>query len=75
MWKSLAKLSAIKQYEDDVKEFIRRLKKYTDVQELTREMGLSNKVQLMNTPPTDRGIFIFFTSNLKRKYLEVAKND
>lgn len=35
-----AKLSAVKQDEDDVEEFIRRLKKYTDVQELTREMCL-----------------------------------
>ncbi len=34
------KLSAIKQDEDDVEEFIRRLKKYTDVQELTCEMCL-----------------------------------
>lgn len=35
-----AKLSAVKQDEDDVEEFIRRLKRYTDVQELTREMAL-----------------------------------
>ena len=35
-----AKLSAVKQDEDDVEEFICRLKKYTDVQELTREMAL-----------------------------------
>lgn len=35
-----AKLSAVKQDEEDVEEFIRRLKKYTDVQELTREMAL-----------------------------------
>lgn len=35
-----AKLSAVKQDKDDVEEFIRRLKKYTDVQELTREMAL-----------------------------------
>ena len=35
-----AKLSAVKQDEEDVEEFIRRLKKYTDVQELTREMCL-----------------------------------
>ena len=34
------KMSAVKQDEDDVEEFIRRLKKYTDVQELTREMCL-----------------------------------
>ena len=31
-----AKLSAVKKDEEDVGEFIRRLKKYTDVQELTR---------------------------------------
>lgn len=35
-----AKLNAVKQDENDVDEFIRRLKKYTDVQELTREMCL-----------------------------------
>lgn len=34
------KFSAVKQDKDDVEEFIRRLKKYTDVQELTREMAL-----------------------------------
>lgn len=35
-----ARLSAIKQDEEDVELFIERLKKYTDVQELTREMCL-----------------------------------
>lgn len=35
-----AKLSAIKQDEEDVELFIERLMKYTDVQELTREMCL-----------------------------------
>ena len=35
-----AKLSAVKQDEQDAEEFIRRLKKYTDVRELTREMCL-----------------------------------
>ena len=35
-----AKLSAEKQDEQDAEEFIRRLKKYTDVRELTREMAL-----------------------------------
>jgi len=34
------KLSAVKQDEHDAEEFIRRLRKYTDVQELTREMCL-----------------------------------
>ena len=34
------KLSAEKQDEQDADEFIGRLKKYTDVQELTREMAL-----------------------------------
>ena len=34
------KLSAAKQDEQDVEEFIRRLKKYTDVRELTREITL-----------------------------------
>ena len=32
--------SAVRQDEQDIEEFIRRLKKYTDVQELTREMCL-----------------------------------
>ena len=35
-----ARLSAVKKDEHDVEEFIRRLKKYTDVQELTREIAL-----------------------------------
>lgn len=35
-----ARLSAVKRDEQDVEEFIRRLKKYTDVQELTREIAL-----------------------------------
>ena len=35
-----AKLNAVKQDENDVDEYIKRLKKYTDVQELTREMCL-----------------------------------
>lgn len=35
-----AKLSAIRQDEEDVELFMNRLKKYTDVQELTREMCL-----------------------------------
>jgi len=34
------KLNAVKQDEHDVEEFIKRLKKYTDVSELTREMCL-----------------------------------
>lgn len=34
------KLNAVKQEVNDVEEFIHRLKKYTDVQELTREMCL-----------------------------------
>lgn len=35
-----ARLSAIKQDKEDVELFIERLKKYTDIQELTREMCL-----------------------------------
>lgn len=34
------RMSAVRQDEQDIEEFIRRLKKYTDVQELTREMCL-----------------------------------
>lgn len=35
-----AKMNAIKQDANDIDEFIKRLKRYTDVQELTREMCL-----------------------------------
>ncbi|MCI8777352.1 MAG: DUF4368 domain-containing protein, partial [Oscillospiraceae bacterium] len=35
-----AKLSAVKQDQQDAEDFIQRLRKYTDVQELTREMCL-----------------------------------
>ena len=35
-----AKINSVKQCEDDVEEFICRLKKYTDIQELTREICL-----------------------------------
>ncbi|MBP1549108.1 MAG: recombinase family protein [Oscillospiraceae bacterium] len=35
-----AKLSAVKQDEQETEEFMSRLRKYTDVQELTREMAL-----------------------------------
>lgn len=35
------KLNAVRQGEHDVEEFIKRLKKYTDVSELTREMCLN----------------------------------
>lgn len=35
-----ARVNSAKQDENDVDEFIKRLKKYTDVQELTREMCL-----------------------------------
>ena len=35
-----ARLSAVQKDEQDIEEFIRRLKKYTDVQELTREIAL-----------------------------------
>lgn len=34
------RMSAVRQDEQDIEEFIHRLKKYTDVQELTREMCL-----------------------------------
>ncbi|MDE5992165.1 MAG: DUF4368 domain-containing protein, partial [Oscillospiraceae bacterium] len=35
-----SRLNSVKQDENDVDEFIKRLKKYTDVQELTHEMCL-----------------------------------
>lgn len=77
-----AKLSAVKQDEEDVEEFIRRLKKYTDVQELTREMCL----ELIEYITVDeyaagrpRDIHIYYKLLEKplphKKYLEVAKND
>ncbi|MGN0603720.1 MAG: DUF4368 domain-containing protein, partial [Oscillospiraceae bacterium] len=77
-----AKLSAVKQDEEDVEEFIRRLKKYTDVQELTREMCL----ELIEYITVDeyaadrpRDIHIYYKLLEKplphKKYLEVAKNE
>ena len=77
-----AKLSAVKKDEEDVGEFIRRLKKYTDVQELTREMCL----ELIEYITVDeyaadrpRDIHIYYKLLEKplphKKYLDVGKNE
>lgn len=77
-----AKLNAVKQDENDVDEFIKRLKKYTDVQELTREMCL----ELIEYITVDeyakdrpRVIHIYYKLLEKplphKKFLEVSKDD
>ncbi len=77
-----AKLSVVKQDERDVEEFIRRLKKYTDVQELTREMAL----ELIEYITVDeynadrpRDIHIYYKLLEKplphKKYLDMEKNE
>ena len=77
-----AKLSAVKQDERDVEEFIRRLKKYTNVQELTREMAL----ELIEYITVDeynadrpRDIHIYYKLLEKplphKKYLDVEQNE
>ena len=77
-----AKLNSVKQDENDVDEFIKRLKKYTDVQELTREMCL----ELIEYITVDeyakdrpREIHIYYKLLEKplphKKFLEVDKGD
>ncbi len=77
-----AKLNAVKQDESDIDEFIKRLKKYTDVQELTREMCL----ELIEYITVDeyakdrpREIHIYYKLLEKplphKKFLEVSKDD
>ena len=77
-----AKLNAVKQDESDVDEFIKRLKKYTDVQELTREMCL----ELIEYITVDeysadrpRDIHIYYKLLEKplphKKFLEVEKGN
>lgn len=77
-----AKLNAVRQDESDVEEFIRRLKKYTDVQELTREICL----ELIEYITVDeyakdrsREIHIYYKLLEKplphKKFLEVYKGD
>lgn len=76
------KLNAVKQDENDIDEFIKRLKKYTDVQELTREMCL----ELIEYITVDeyakdrpREIHIYYKLLEKplphKKFLEVDKGD
>ena len=66
------RLSAEKQDREDVEEFIRRLKKYVDVQTLTRELGLElieNVTVGAYTPNEPREINIYY------KFLDKPLND
>jgi DNA invertase Pin-like site-specific DNA recombinase len=76
------KLGAVKKDEQDVEEFIKRLKKYTDVQELTREMCLELIEYITIDAYQDekpRDIHIYYKlldKELKNKrYLEIPKNE
>ena len=76
------KLNAVKQDEHDVEEFIKRLKKYTDVQELTREMCLELIEYITIDAYQDekpRDIHIYYKlldKELKNKrYLEIPKSE
>lgn len=66
------RLSAEKQDREDVEEFIRRLKKYVDVQTLTRELGLE-LIEYVTvgayTPNESREINIYY------KFLDKPLND
>ena len=66
------RLSAEKQDREDVEEFIRRLKKYVDVQTLTRELGLA-LIEYVTvgayTPNEPREINIYY------KFLDKPLND
>lgn len=66
------RLSAEKQDREDVEEFIRRLKKYVDVQTLTRELGLE-LIEYVTvgayTPNKPREINIYY------KFLDKPLND
>lgn len=66
------RLSAEKQDREDVEEFIRRLKKYADVQTLTRELGLE-LIEYVTvgayTPNEPREINIYY------KFLDKPLND
>lgn len=66
------RLSAEKQDREDVEEFIRRLKKYVDVQTLTRELGLElieYVTVVAYTPNEPREINIYY------KFLDKPLND
>ena len=76
------KLNAVKQDEHDVEEFIRRLKKYTDVQELTREMCLELIEYITIDAYQDekpRDIHIYYKLLEKplenKRYLDIPKNE
>ncbi len=76
------KLNAVKQDEHDVEEFIKRLKKYTDVQELTREMCLELIEYITIDAYQDekpRDIHIYYKLLEKplenKRYLDIPKNE
>ena len=78
------KLSAIKKDEQDVEEFIKRLKKYTDVQELTREMCLElieyvTIDEFSKDKSKPREIHIYYKLLEKplenKRYLEISKSE
>ncbi len=76
------KLNAVKQDEQDVEEFIHRLKKYTDVSELTREMCLelieyiTVDAYSANRPREINIYYKLLDKELKNKrYLDVKETD
>lgn len=76
------KLNAVKQDEHDVEEFINRLKKYTDVSELTREMCLELIEYITIDAYQDekpRDIHIYYKLLEKplenKRYLDIPKNE
>ena len=76
------KLNAVKQDEHDVEEFIKRLKKYTDVQELTREMCLELIEYITIDAYQDekpRDIHIYYKLLEKplenKRYLDIPKSE
>ena len=76
------KLNAVKQDEHDAEEFIKRLKKYTDVSELTREMCLELIEYITIDAYQDekpRDIHIYYKLLEKplenKRYLDIPKNE
>lgn len=76
------KLNALKQDEHDVEEFIRRLKKYIDVQELTREICLELIEYITIDAYQDekpRDIHIYYKLLEKplenKRYIDIPKNE
>jgi len=76
------KLNAVKQDEHDVEEFIKRLKKYIDVNELSREMCLELIEYITIDAYQDekpRDIHIYYKLLEKplenKRYLDIPKNE